>query len=124
MAAEMMPQLMRMRAIHRRAHVPQHQVAGHLEEKIAEKEDAHARAVDLGAQLKIIQELQAGKADVGPIENVEDVEQEQEGQQPQGHRPQRRAFDRGTGRGRVHRRVVPVRCRRLEGMPVSIEYRV
>src|ERR1700722_4941053 len=64
-----------------RAHARQDQVARYFEQRVAEKEDPGAEAEGRGAESQFGVHLQGGDADVGAVEDVEDVEQEQERQQ-------------------------------------------
>jgi hypothetical protein len=65
-----------------RAHAVQHHVAGHLEEKVADEEDARAQPVHRLAELQVALHLQLGEADVHAVEVGHDVAQEQQRDQP------------------------------------------
>ena len=64
-----MPQVIMMRAIQQpRADPREDEVARHLEQHVAEEEDAGAEAVDRGAEAQIVVHLQRGEPDVDAIE--------------------------------------------------------
>src|SRR5262249_5148026 len=63
----------------------QQQIAGHLEEQVAEVEQPIAPVERGLAETQVARHLQRGDAHVTPVEDVEDVEQAKEGDQPPGH---------------------------------------
>ena len=62
----------------------QDDVAGHLEEKIADEEDARAQAINRLAEPQIRAHLQLGEADIDAIQIGQYVAEAQQGQQPPG----------------------------------------
>lgn len=68
----------------RRADLLEKQVARHLEQEIAEEEDARPRAVDGVAPAEIVEHREFGKADIHPVEPCKDIDQRGEGQNSPG----------------------------------------
>ena len=91
------------RAIHSAgADAGQHQVAGHLEQRVRHEEDAGAQTVDGGAEAQIAVHVERGEADVHAVEVGDDVKEEQERNQAPshpGHRCLERHGDLGHGGG-------------------------
>ena len=78
----MTPQeIMILRDPHARAEFFQEDVAGDLEEEIADEEDAGAGGESGVAQREILEHLQLGEADIDAIEIGEDVAEEEEREQ-------------------------------------------
>jgi hypothetical protein len=71
-------------AIQRRGPNGQRQVARHAAQHVADEEDPGAQAVHGFAEFQRVEHLQLGKADVDPVEVVEQVADENEGNQAQG----------------------------------------
>ena len=69
------------------ADAAQNEIAGNLEHEIADVKNARAERIGLFRHVEIVQHLQAGKADVDAVEDVDDVKQEQKRQQPPGDLP-------------------------------------
>ncbi|MCY1358335.1 hypothetical protein D9M69_448660 [compost metagenome] len=67
-----------------RAEFGQGQVAWHAAQHVTDKEDAGAEAVHGFAELQRVEHLQFGKSNVYPVEVVEQVADENEGDQTQG----------------------------------------
>ena len=81
---------------HARAHPVHDQVARHLEEEVADEEDARAEAVDGVREAQVLPHLERREADVDAVEVGDHVEDEHEGDQAAGHLRQD-----GRGEGRV-----------------------
>src|SRR5205814_8157771 len=64
-----------------RADAREDDVAGHLEERVAEKENARAESIRGRAEAKILVHLQRREAHVHAVDEAHDVQREQEGQQ-------------------------------------------
>jgi hypothetical protein len=56
----------------------QGQITWHLEEEVADKEDACTEAVSLGIDAYRLVHLQCGKADVDPIDVADEIRKQQE----------------------------------------------
>jgi hypothetical protein len=74
------------------AHALKNEVARHLEEEIAEEEDARSEAEHRGAEVERLVHLQRREPDVDPVQVGHDVEHEHERDQPAADLRQRRAF--------------------------------
>ncbi len=61
------------------------QVARHLEEEVADEEDARAESVDGVREAQVLPHLERREADVDAIEVGDHVEDEHEGDQAAGH---------------------------------------
>ena len=71
----------------------QEKVAGHLEQKVREKENSAAEAEDGRGQMKILDHLQRSETQVHPVDERDEVGDHQEGHDAQGHLPHRSCFD-------------------------------
>ena len=60
----------------------QNQIARHLEQEIAEKEDTRAHAVDGFAKAQIIEHLQLRETNIDPVEIGAEIAQHQERDEP------------------------------------------
>ena len=89
-----------------RADAHEDQVARHLEQRVADEEDAGAEAVDGGAEAEVGVHLQRREADVDAVEPGDDVEQQQERQEPPPDLGQRRAAELRRGLARARRCVL------------------
>jgi hypothetical protein len=77
----------------------QDQVAGHLEEEITDiEEEARGQSVDRLIQPECRQHLESGEADIGSVQDIGDVQDEQERDQPEGDLPQDDRFRMVTRR--------------------------
>ncbi|MBO9581510.1 MAG: hypothetical protein J7498_11515 [Sphingobium sp.] len=65
-----------------RANAIEDEVARQLEQEIADEEDAGAEAVDLVAELEGARHLQLGEADIHPIEEGDEITQEEQRHDP------------------------------------------
>ncbi len=72
-------------------------IARHLEQKVADEENARAQAVHRFAELQIVQHLQFGKTDVHAVQEGRDVAHHQEWQQTPRHFPIQRIIPRRQG---------------------------
>ena len=66
------------------ADAAQNQVAGDLENEIADVENAGSQRIGPLPHLEIVEHLQAGEADVDAVQDVDDVKQKQKGKQAPG----------------------------------------
>jgi hypothetical protein len=64
------------------AHSFKYEVARHFENEVGDEKDAGAKAVDRVAELQVGAHLQLGESDVHSIEEVEDIAEEQERNDP------------------------------------------
>ena len=78
-----------------RSGADEQQVARHLEQRVADEEDAGAESECRGAEAEILVHLQRRETDVAAVEKVEDVEHEHEREDAQAHAPHRLPFERG-----------------------------
>src|SRR6185295_5735814 len=76
-----------------RADLPQDHVAGDLEEEVAEKEEPGAAAEDVLAQEQVLLQVLRREADVDAVDVGHDVAEEDEGDQPPQHLPDRAAAE-------------------------------
>ena len=63
------------------------EIARHLEEEIADEEDARPETVNRLAEVEVGQHRQLCEADVHPVDPGEDKQKDQEGDQPHGRAP-------------------------------------
>ena len=70
----------------------QQQIARHLEQDIADIKQADAQSITRIGQVQIALKLQFGEADIDAIDVVQDVADEDEGDDPQDHLPVKTAF--------------------------------
>ena len=113
-AIETSPQTIAMRAIQIRApNFASSEVARHLEQKVAEEEDAGAEAVVERGQPERGVHLQRGETDVHAIEIGDEIQERRETESAGGGRG---ADPRGR---RSHRRIVPASAGRVFPSPAS-----
>lgn len=79
-----------------RPHAREQQIARHLEQRVADEEDAGAEAERLGAEAEVAVHLERREPDVRAVEEVEDVEDEQERHEPPRDGAHRLALERGV----------------------------
>jgi hypothetical protein len=72
----------------------QHQIARHFEHAVADGKDPCADRVGLFAHVQVGEHLQPGETDVHAIEDVDEVEQAEERDEPKRHLSQHAAFKR------------------------------
>jgi len=83
-----------MRPIHLRAPM-RDQIAGNLEEEVAQEEDPGAQSVDGVAPAEVAHHLELGEADVDPVKIADHVGKEEQRDDPPGHFPVQPLFQRG-----------------------------
>ena len=79
-----------------RADLLQHQVARHLEDQVADEEDAGAESIGFVAEGKRLLHLQLGEADIDAVEEGDDVADDQERHQPPYELGEQRLVGGGT----------------------------
>jgi hypothetical protein len=71
----------------------QDEIAGHFARNVAEEERGHAQGVSVGRETEILVHGQRGKPEVDPVDEAQQVEQEDQRQQPPGDSSYRHALD-------------------------------
>ena len=84
---EAMPQRIVIRARVFLAPILKKEIARHLEEEIADEEDARPETVNRLAEIEVGQHRQLREADVHPVDPGEDKQKDQEADQPHGRAP-------------------------------------
>jgi len=77
-----------------RANPHEHQVARHLEQRVADEKDSRANAERRGAEPEVAIHLQRRETNIRAVEEVEDVEHEHERDQPKGDPSHRLLLER------------------------------
>lgn len=67
-----------------RTHLFEDRVGGHLEQRVAQKENAGAETIDRRAEAQIVVHGERGKAHIHPVHDVDEIEQRHQRHQPPG----------------------------------------
>ena len=102
---------------HARADFMQHQIAGHFEQKISEKENSRGQSILLAGDSEFLVHRQRRKSDVDAIDERDDVQNEKVGNQPDLQFPDGSGFQGFRGHARIARQVCPFPslCRANDG---------
>src|SRR6267154_4319855 len=65
-----------------RAHALEHEIRRHLEDQIADEEQARAEAEDRGREREILVHGERGEADIQPVDDADEIEQRHQRYEP------------------------------------------
>jgi hypothetical protein len=93
MALAAIPQVMAMRPIHRRADPLQDKIAWHFTRNVAKEERSHAQRVGVWGKAEVLVHGERREADIHPVDEAQQIQQEDQRQQPPGDGANGRALD-------------------------------